>query len=392
MQNTPKCCVILVAAGSSSRMGSACSKQFLPLCGRPAISYTLQAFEQAETVSDLVIVCRKEDIGEMERIAERYGIKKWRAIIPGGATRQQSVAAGLAQVPVEAAYIAVHDGARPLILPEEIDATVRDAYIHGASALCAPVKDTIKRQDTTGFVQETPPRELLRAVQTPQVFRVELYRQAMERAEKEGADYTDDCQLVEHMGVKVHLLTGGYTNLKLTTQEDIAAAESILQKRGGNCMRIGHGYDVHRFAEDRKLILGGVEVPYQKGLLGHSDADVLAHAIMDALLGAAALGDIGKWFPDTDPAYQGADSLTLMKQVCALLTERGFSICNIDATVLAQEPKLKPYISDMCCKIAAACGLSPERVSVKATTEEGLGFTGEKKGIAAHAVCLVQES
>lgn len=392
MQSAPKCCAILVAAGSSSRMGTSCSKQFLPLCGRPAISYTLESFEQAETISDLVIVCRKEDIFEMERIAEQYEIKKRRAIVPGGATRQQSVAAGLAKAPADAAYLAVHDGARPLILPEEIDATVRDAYVQGASALCAPVKDTIKRQDAAGFVVETPPRELLRAVQTPQVFRMELYRKAMERAIKEDADYTDDCQLVEHMGVKVHLLTGGYTNLKLTTQEDLAAAESILQKRGGNCMRIGHGYDVHRFAEGRSLRIGGVEIPYEKGLLGHSDADVLSHAITDALLGAAALGDIGTWFPDTDPAYKDADSLVLMKRVCALLAERGFSICNIDATVLAQEPKLKPYISDMRCKVAGACGLAPERVSVKATTEEGLGFTGEKKGIAAHAVCLVQES
>lgn len=156
-------------------------------------------------------------------------------------------------------------------------------------------------------------------------------------------------------------------------------------------MRIGHGYDVHRLVEGRKLILGGVELPFEKGLLGHSDADVLTHAIMDALLGAAALGDIGHLFPDNDPAYEGADSLRLLEKVAQLLWEKGYAIGNIDATVLAQRPKLAPYIPLMRQKLAAACGLEVERLSVKATTEEGLGFTGSGEGIAAHAVCLLEE-
>ena len=155
-------------------------------------------------------------------------------------------------------------------------------------------------------------------------------------------------------------------------------------------MRVGTGYDVHRLVEGRKLILGGVEVPFEKGLLGHSDADVLAHAIADALLGAAALGDIGKLFPDSDPRYKGADSLGLLSQVCALLRGRGFSICNIDATVLAQAPRLAPHIPAMRRRLAEACGLAGGQVSVKATTEEGLGFTGTGDGSAAHAVCLVE--
>lgn len=156
-------------------------------------------------------------------------------------------------------------------------------------------------------------------------------------------------------------------------------------------MRIGHGYDVHRLVEGRKLILGGVELPFEKGLLGHSDADVLTHAIMDALLGAAALGDIGHLFPDNDPAYEGADSLRLLEKVAQLLWEKGYAIGNIDATVLAQRPKLAPYIPLMRQKLAEACGLKVERLSVKATTEEGLGFTGSGEGIAAHAVCLLEE-
>jgi 2-C-methyl-D-erythritol 2,4-cyclodiphosphate synthase len=160
--------------------------------------------------------------------------------------------------------------------------------------------------------------------------------------------------------------------------------------QGGNTMRIGHGYDVHRLVDDRKLILGGVDIPYSKGLLGHSDADVLTHAIMDALLGAAALGDIGGLFPDTDPAFQNADSLKLLEKVCRLLEEKGCKISNIDSTVLAQQPKLKPYIGEMRKRLADACKINLDQISVKATTEENLGFTGTGEGIAAHAVCLIE--
>lgn len=155
-------------------------------------------------------------------------------------------------------------------------------------------------------------------------------------------------------------------------------------------MRIGHGYDVHRLTKNRRLIIGGVEIPYEKGLLGHSDADVLTHAIMDALLGAAALGDIGKLFPDNDPAYSGADSIQLLKQVCSVLQKNGYKIGNIDSTVIAQQPKLKPYIDQMRNTLADACGVSAGQVSVKATTEEKLGFTGNGQGISAHAVCLIE--
>lgn len=386
------CCAILVAAGSSSRMGTKDSKQFLPLCGKPVLSHTMAAFERAERVSSIVVVCRKEDTKRIWQLAENEQWKKLVAVVPGAETRQRSVSAGFAVVPEEAAYVAIHDGARPLIRPQEIDATVQDAVDHGAAALCAPVKDTIKIQDANGFVASTPERALLRAVQTPQVFERGLYEQAMQRAIRVGEDYTDDCQLVEHIGKQVHLLTGGYTNLKITTPEDISAAEAILKRERSSAMRIGHGYDVHRLVPGRKLILGGVEIPHNLGLLGHSDADVLTHAVMDALLGAVALGDIGKWFPDTDPAYSDADSLALLQHVKAMLHEQGYRIVNIDATILAQVPKLKPYIDEMRRRLADACSVKWEQVNIKATTEEGLGFTGEKLGMAAHAVCLVEKT
>ena len=385
------CCAILVAAGNSSRMGMGMSKQFLLLGGKPVIVHTLLAFERAASISSIVVVCRPEDQVAVRCLADQHAIGKLCAVVAGGATRQRSVAAGLAAVPKETEYLAIHDGARPLIRPEEIDATVQDARTYGAAALCTLVKDTIKMQNTDGFVCSTPDRSSLRAVQTPQVFERGLYGTGDASCSARRRGLYGRLPTGEHLGKMVHLVTGGYTNIKITTPEDLPAAEALLKKERGDPMRIGHGYDVHRLVPGRKLVLGGVEIPYDKGLLGHSDADVLTHAVMDALLGAAALGDIGTWFPDTDPAYSGADSLALLRQVVHILQKHGCRIVNIDATVLAQEPKLKPYIEMMRSRLAEASGMELGQVSVKATTEEGLGFTGEKQGIAAHAVCLLEK-
>ena len=200
---------------------------------------------------------------------------------------------------------------------------------------------------------------------------------------------TDDCSLFELAGLPVHLTQGDYVNLKITTKEDLPAA---AQNKGENTMRIGHGYDVHRLVEGRKLIMGGVTIPYEKGLLGHSDADVLVHAIMDALLGAAALRDIGRHFPDNDPAYEGADSIELLKKVGEMLEERMYLIENIDATVIAQKPKLLLYIDTMVKNVAEALHLEEDQVNIKATTEEGLGFTGKKEGISAQAICCISKA
>ena len=231
-------------------------------------------------------------------------------------------------------------------------------------------------------VLDTPDRATLYAVQTPQCFRRALYTQALAAVTGEKASLvTDDCSLFELAGLPVRLTEGDYANYKITTKED-------LQKE--KTMRIGHGYDVHRLVEDRKLIMGGVEIPYEKGLLGHSDADVLLHAVMDAVLGAAALGDIGQHFPDNDPAYKGADSLALTREVARIIAEHGYKVGNIDATILCQRPKLAPHIPAMRRNIADAFGLPVDAVSVKATTEEHLGFTGEGLGIAAHAVALIE--
>jgi 2-C-methyl-D-erythritol 4-phosphate cytidylyltransferase len=233
MMERPTCCAIIVAAGSSSRMSLGYSKQFVSLCGVPAIAHTLSAFEAARTVDSAVIVCREEDREEIKKLIIKYHYNKIVEIVPGGDSRQQSVMAGIAAEPEDAAYFAIHDGARALVTAEEIDASVQDAIRYGASALAVPVKDTIKITDESGFIVSTPNRSFLWAVQTPQVFERDIYLKALARAQEKGADYTDDCQLVEHLGMKVHLCPGEYTNLKLTTPDDVPLAETILKKREG---------------------------------------------------------------------------------------------------------------------------------------------------------------
>ena len=224
------CCAVLVAAGSSSRMGGTRSKQFLPLLGKPAIAYTLRAFERASSVSEIILVARPEDFEELRAIAGREGICKLRKIVPGGKSRQESVLNGVEQAG-DAGYFAIHDGARPLILPEDIDRVIDDAVKFGASTLAVPVKDTIKIADGNGMVLSTPDRSSLWAVQTPQVFEAGLYRRAVQLAREQGREYTDDCQLVEAAGIGVHLCMGSYSNLKLTTREDLPAAETFLKGR-----------------------------------------------------------------------------------------------------------------------------------------------------------------
>lgn len=229
-----RCCAVIAAAGASSRMNLKTSKQFIPLLGVPAIARTLLAFERAETISAAVIVCREEDCEQMKMLVRGCGVKKVRAVAAGGETRQQSVAAGIAAIPPECTFVAVHDGARPLVSPEEINACVVDAAACGAAALAVPVKDTIKVADGSGFIAFTPERSRLWAVQTPQIFSLSLYRKALQKAEADGMDYTDDCQLLEHAGVKVRLCRGNYENIKLTTPDDVIAAEAILRRREGS--------------------------------------------------------------------------------------------------------------------------------------------------------------
>ena len=381
----PYTVMMVAAAGGSTRMGQ--PKQHIQLGRYPVLIHTLLALQSADAVDEILLIARPEDIDTFMAQAAEAGITKLRTAVAGGATRQQSVANGLAALPAETTLVGVHDGARPLIDPNTVAAVIEAAAECGGAAVAVPVKDTLKRTDADGIIIDTPDRANLWRVQTPQVFDRAALCAAMEAAMAEGKDYTDDCQLMEAAGHKVKLVTGLDTNLKLTTPEDIALAKALMKE--SKDMRIGHGYDVHKLVEGRDLILGGVKIEYEKGLLGHSDADVLTHAVMDALLGAAALGDIGKLFPDNDPAYKGADSIMLLRHVAKRVGEEGYTIGNIDATILCQRPKLAPHIPQMRQIIADACGIDVTCVSVKATTEEGLGFTGSGEGIASHCVCLL---
>ncbi len=380
---------VLLAAGNSTRMGGSRSKVLEELGGRPALCRSLEVLDRCPLIGEICLVCREQDRADMLPLTS--GLATPVRVVPGGAQRQDSVEQGVEALTGPWEYVAIHDGARPLVTEEVLAAVCRDAMAHGAATAAVPSKDTCKLADEAGFVAATPARDRLWAVQTPQAFSLALYREALGKARAAGQSYTDDCQLIEAAGGSVKLTMGDYRNIKLTTPEDLLAARAYLGGEGGKkTVRIGYGYDVHRLVEGRKLILAGVEVPFEKGLLGHSDADVIAHAVADALLGAAALGDIGHLFPDTDPRYDGADSLKLLGEVCRLLREKGFSIGNIDATLLAQRPKIAPHISRMRENLAAACGIPVGQVSVKATTEERLGFTGREEGMAASAVCLLE--
>lgn len=372
----PQVTAIIVAAGASRRMGFDKLSYRLP-DGQTVLEKSCAALAAHPAVTQLVLVAGANR-ETCERIAQRC--PKPCVVVTGGETRADSVRHGLEAASGE--LVAIHDAARPFVSQAVITAALQAAAQTGAAAPAVPVKDTIKVADADGRVQNTPDRATLYAVQTPQCFSRKLYLEALERVTGDKAHLvTDDCSLFELAGMPVTLTQGDYENYKITTKED-------LQKE--RTMRIGHGYDVHRLVEGRKLILGGVDIPYEKGLLGHSDADVLLHAIMDAVLGAAALGDIGKHFPDTDPAYKGADSLALTRAVAKLIAEHGYTVGNIDATILCQAPKLAPHIAAMRQNIANAFGIPLDAVSVKATTEEHLGFTGEGLGIAAHAVALLE--
>lgn len=385
---------VLAAGGSSARMGAGRSKVLRDLGGRPVLCRGLEALLSCRYVDEVCIVCREEDMQEISELAARTNSElqsgKPVCFARAGEDRQASVWNGVQALTEDCGYLLIHDGARPFADGELLDRVCADALSYGAATAAVPCKDTCKLSNEGGFVESTPDRDRLMAVQTPQAFKRELYVYAAERACRQGRSYTDDCQLVEAAGGRVKLTPSSYSNFKLTTPEDMLLARAMAGE-GSRGMRIGSGYDVHRLTEGRELILGGVHVPYELGLLGHSDADVLAHAIADAILGAAAMGDIGKLFPDNDPEYEGADSLVLLAEVCKRVRAAGYGIGNIDSTVIAQRPKLAPYIQEMRERLAQACGLDAGRVSVKATTEEGLGFTGSGEGIAASAVCLLSE-
>lgn len=365
-----------MAAGEGARFGGA--KQYAVLGGRRVLDWSLEVARQAG--DGVVVVVPAGEMGQAEPGAD--------AVVAGAATRSGSVRSGLAAVPPDAEVVVVHDAARPLAGPRLFHAAVGAVRAGAAGAVCAvPVGDTVKRVRGSTVVA-TVDRSDLWAVQTPQAFAAVALRAAHAAA----GDATDDAALLEAAGLEVVVVPGDIGNIKVTNPGDLGLAEALAGagpvRSGAPALRVGQGYDVHAFSDDpnRPLVLGGVVFDGERGLSGHSDADVVAHAVADAILGAAGLGDLGRHFPDTDEVWQGADSLALLAEAVRRAAEAGWRPANADCTVVLERPRLAPRRADMEARLAAAVGAP---VSVKAARAEGLGALGRAEGIACSAVVLV---
>ena len=408
---------IIPASGLGKRLGSGVDKAFAHLAGRPLVAHTLSVFQDSPDIDEIVLVARAEYLEQAHALIGDYGFTKVNAVVEGGkSTRQESVYNGLSNVSPNCNIVVIHDGARPFVTEEIIAASIQAAREDGAAIAAVPVVDTIKLSEDGRFVSSTPDRKQLYAVQTPQTFTRDLIESAYKQALEDSFVGTDDASLVEHLGRPVRIVAGSYENIKITNPVDIATGNAILMGREGEwgkgsmgvweCesvypqhptpntqhpIRVGHGYDIHRFAPGRRLVLGGVEFPGEEGLLGHSDADVLLHAVSDAILGAAAAGDIGRHFPDTDPTFKDASSMELLKRVGEVVNRMGWRVGNIDVSLIAQRPRIAKHVPDMQANIARMLGIDPSQVSVKGRTAEGLGPIGEGLGIECHAVVLLHQ-
>ena len=382
---------LILAGGTGSRMQSDKTKQFIDIFGKTVLERTLLAFEKSELIDEIVLVVRDEETEEAQATLDSLSLSKSVRLTVGGSCRAQSAKNGFFAADSTMDFVAIHDAARCLITPEMIDKVVETAHKTKAATAVCSVYDTVKLIDENGKIVSTVPRSSVVRAQTPQVFSRELYERALIECEY-LSEITDDNMLIENIGAEIYAVDLGPTNVKITTREDLTLAKNILTERGEGIVsgyRIGHGYDVHKLVEGRKLILGGVEIPYQNGLLGHSDADVLLHAIMDSLLGAAALGDIGRHFPDTSDEFKGISSMHLLTRVAELIRKNGFNVVNVDATLVMQRPKVASYVPKMVSNVAFALGIPEDSVNVKATTEEHLGFTGREEGASAHSVAML---
>jgi len=379
---------LIVAGGQGRRLGCSGPKAFLRLGDSPLLLWSAHTFEQVPEITQIVLVVPADYCETAQSIAQQVGLTKLTAVIAGGNTRCDSVFAGLQALSDDPPdLVAIHDAARPFVSTEVISRTIAVADQVGGALAARPVTDTLKQVDDEFAVANTVGRTSLWHAQTPQTFRFSTIYDAYQQAQAGGWQATDDASLVERLGGTVKVVEDEVRNFKITVPDEWQRAQELVA--GSQQLRIGQGFDVHPFAAQRPLILGGIRIPFDLGLAGHSDADVLLHAIADALLGAAGLGDIGQHFPDTDRAYKDADSSQLLGQVMDLVAEAGYRPSNVDATIIAQRPRLADHIPVMRQHIAATLELSESQVNVKATTTEQLGFVGREEGIAAQAVALI---
>ena len=380
----PTCWALVPAAGAGTRFGGPEPKQFQAAGGVPLLHRTLRALLACPRVAGLAVAVPADRLDRQRVLPPELRADPRVRLCAGGASRTASVRAALELLPDDCGLVLVHDGARPRVASGLVERVAAAAERTGACAPGLAPADTVKRVGADGRVAATLEREALRLIQTPQGFRREVLERAYAWLDAQPAPprLTDDAGLVEASGQPVALVAGEPDNLKITRPRDLAAAGLALP-------RVGHGYDVHRLVAGRPLRLGGVEVPAAVGLLGHSDGDVALHALADALLGAAALGDIGRMFPDDDPAWAGADSRALLARVVERLAASGLAPASADVTIVAQRPRLAAHLPAMAAAVARVLGLDAGEVNVKATTEEGLGLTGDGQAMAAYAVCVV---
>jgi 2-C-methyl-D-erythritol 4-phosphate cytidylyltransferase/2-C-methyl-D-erythritol 2,4-cyclodiphosphate synthase len=364
-------------------MGASAPKQFLDLNGRSILQRSVAAFDAHPSINRIVVVLAPEMVASA---ADLVGAtSKPCAMVAGGARRQDSVAAGVNALSADIDVVLIHDAARPFADAALIDRVLAGVAEAGASVPATRVRDTVKRVPAGGDqIAATVPREELWLAQTPQGFRRQILEASMARANVDVAA-TDDGMVVEMAGHPVKIVQGDERNVKITTPEDLAAARAATSPGS----RVGTGYDLHRLVAGRLLVLAGVVIPFDKGPDGHSDGDVVCHALIDAMLGAAGAGDIGRHFPNNDPAWKDAAGLDLLARAVAIVSAAGWSVSNADITVVLERPKLAPHIQAICQKLAAVLGVAADRVSVKGKTNEGVDAVGRGEAIASHAVAML---
>jgi 2-C-methyl-D-erythritol 4-phosphate cytidylyltransferase/2-C-methyl-D-erythritol 2,4-cyclodiphosphate synthase len=381
---------IIAAAGAGRRLGSAKPKQLLDIGGGSMLQHSLKAFATHPRVRDIVVV-----LPPGSRVLALHGYDAAMGpalhVAEGGPRRQDSVANAFAHVDPDTEIVLIHDAARPFVSAALIDRTIDAAAAHGAAIAAVRSRDTVKRVGAEGIIEETIPRETIYLAQTPQGFRRDVLAAAI-AAGRSAVEATDEAALAERAGYRVHVVDGDPGNVKITTAEDLGDARRRLAAAEGTLQSVGTGYDLHVLAEGRPLIVAGVTLPSSRGPLGHSDGDVACHAATDAILGAAALGDIGRHFPDTDPRWKDADSVALLREAARMVRDRGYTVGNLDVTVVLERPKIKDAIDEMRGRLASALGIDRDRVSVKGKTNEGVDAIGRGEAIAAHAVALLRSA
>ncbi len=385
--------VIIVAAGSSTRMGGG-DKQFADLNGEPVLGFSLRLFAEYEDVAGIALVLSSENLDRGRRYVAEAGLDDIVACVRGGERRQDSARIGLETLKFStpgAEFIAVHDGARPFVDEAMLGRGLAAARVTGAAVAAVPVKDTIKVSGTDRVVTETLDRQGLWAVQTPQIFRREVLTAAYDAV---NADVTDDASMVELAGGTVAVFDGHPENIKITTPDDLLVAGLIARRRQGVAspageQRWGTGFDGHRLVEGGPLRLGGVDVPFDQHLEGHSDGDVLLHAIANSILGAASLGDLGSVFPSTDKQLAGIDSGIILAECARLALADGWVVTHLDATIVAQRPRLAGHVREMANQIAKTAKVPPTSVNIKVTSTDGVGAIGAGEGIAAQAIATL---